>query len=76
MLRLTGLGPRLPELAVMAVSTLGLSGMIGGLVLGLLRSGATQDPDDIDVAGSGDELEDDPEATVQLVRREAMSGSR
>jgi hypothetical protein len=75
-LRLTGLGPRLPELAVMAVSTLGLSGMIGGLVLGLLRSGATQDPDDIDVAGSGDELEDDPEATVQLVRREAMSGSR
>ena len=74
-LRLAGLGPRLPELAVMAVSTLGLSGMIGGLVLGLLRSGTTEDGEDDD-AGPADGFEDDPEATVQLVRREAMSGSR
>jgi len=33
--RLAGLGPRLTELAVMAASTLGLSGLAAGLVLAL-----------------------------------------
>ncbi|MDR1212502.1 MAG: DUF6350 family protein [Propionibacteriaceae bacterium] len=36
-IRLTGLGPRLPELAVMAPTLLGLAGLAAGLVLGLLR---------------------------------------
>ena len=35
--RLAGLGPRLLPLLVMAATTLGLSGMITGLVVGLLR---------------------------------------
>lgn len=36
-LRLAGLGPRLTPLAVMAVTTLGLSGTLTGLLFGLLR---------------------------------------
>ncbi len=72
-LRLAGLGPRLPELTVMAVSTLGLSGMIGGLVLGLLRRTGADEPVAEDADRDGD---DDPETTVQLDRQEAMSGSR
>jgi uncharacterized protein DUF6350 len=35
--RLTGLGPRLVPLLVMAVTTMGLSGLLTGLVLGLVR---------------------------------------
>ena len=35
--RLAGLGPRLGPLLVMAVSTMGLSGLLTGLVLGLVR---------------------------------------
>lgn len=35
--RLAGIGPRLPELAVLAVSTLGLSGLLVGLGYGLVR---------------------------------------
>jgi hypothetical protein len=35
--RLTGLGPRLLPLLVMAVTTMGLAGLLTGLVLGLLR---------------------------------------
>ena len=35
--RLTGLGPRLLPLLVMATTTLGLAGLVTGLVLGLLR---------------------------------------
>jgi hypothetical protein len=35
--RLTGLGPRLVPLLVMAVTTMGLAGMLTGLVVGLLR---------------------------------------
>jgi hypothetical protein len=35
-LRLVGLGPRLLPLVIMAVTTMGLSGMIVGLVLGLV----------------------------------------
>ena len=35
--RLTGLGPRLGPLLVMAVTTMGLSGLLTGLVLGLVR---------------------------------------
>lgn len=35
--RLSGIGPRLPELAVLAVSTLGLSGLLVGLGYGLVR---------------------------------------
>ena len=34
--RLTGLGPRLLPLLVMAVTTMGLAGLLTGLVLGLL----------------------------------------
>jgi Family of unknown function (DUF6350) len=70
--RLVGLGPRLPELIVMAVSTLGLSGMVGGLLLGLWR-GRRHDPDQTDpdqTDPGGDE------ATIQLNREEALSGSR
>ena len=36
MLRLTDMGPRLFPLLVMAGTTMGLSGMIAGLVLGLI----------------------------------------
>ena len=36
-LRLVGLGPRLLPLVIMAATTMGLSGMIVGLVLGILR---------------------------------------
>jgi hypothetical protein len=36
MLRLTDIGPRLVPLLIMAVTTLGLSGMIAGLALGLI----------------------------------------
>lgn len=46
--RLVGLGPRLPELAVMAVSTLGLSGMVAGLCLGLARREPPPGPEDPD----------------------------
>ena len=35
--RLTGLGPRLLPLLVMAGTTMGLAGLLTGLVLGLLR---------------------------------------
>ena len=35
-LRLTGLGPRLFPLLIMAATTMGLSGMITGLTLGLI----------------------------------------
>jgi hypothetical protein len=38
-LRMVGLGPRLLPLLIMAASTMGLSGMIVGLVLGILRIG-------------------------------------
>ena len=38
-LRLAGLGPRLLPLVIMAATTMGLSGMIVGLVLGLVRIG-------------------------------------
>ncbi len=37
MLRLTDIGPRLVPLLIMAVTTMGLSGMIAGLALGLIR---------------------------------------
>jgi hypothetical protein len=68
--RLTGLGPRLPELTVMAVSTLGLSGMIGGLALGLWRGRRTQEPP------IGRDVEDpDPEPTAGVDREEALAGS-
>jgi hypothetical protein len=36
-LRLTDIGPRLLPLLIMAGTTMGLSGMITGLVLGLIR---------------------------------------
>ena len=36
-LRMTGLGPRLLPLLIMAATTMGLSGMIAGLALGILR---------------------------------------
>jgi hypothetical protein len=68
--RLSGMGPRLPELVVMAVSTLGLSGMIGGLVLGLWR----RRPQAEDPAAVEADL--DPEATIDLDREEVLSGSR
>lgn len=35
--RLSGLGPRLPELGVLAISTLGLAGLLVGLGYGLVR---------------------------------------
>jgi hypothetical protein len=35
--RLTALGPRLLPLVIMAPTTMGLAGMVVGLVLGLLR---------------------------------------
>jgi uncharacterized protein DUF6350 len=38
-LRLAGLGPRLLPLVIMAATTMGLSGMVVGLVLGLVRIG-------------------------------------
>ena len=38
-LRLAGLGPRLLPLVIMAATTMGLSGMIVGLILGLVRIG-------------------------------------
>jgi hypothetical protein len=38
-LRLAGLGPRMLPLVIMAVTTMGLSGMIAGLTLGLVRIG-------------------------------------
>ncbi len=69
--RLSDLGPRLPELIVMAVSTLGLSGMIGGLVLGLWRRRSHEDED-----GTESDDEPDPEATINLDRKEVLSGSR
>jgi hypothetical protein len=70
--RLAGLGPRLPELTVMAVSTLGLSGMIGGLVLGLWR----RRPQDDDEDPAEVEADPDPEATLHLDRDGVLSGSR
>jgi Family of unknown function (DUF6350) len=39
MLRLTDIGPRLVPLLIMAVTTMGLSGMIAGLALGIPRRG-------------------------------------
>jgi hypothetical protein len=41
--RLAGLGPRLLPLLVMAATTLGLAGMLVGLVVGLLRRHAAAD---------------------------------
>jgi hypothetical protein len=43
-LRLAGLGPRLLPLVIMAAATMGLSGMIVGLVLGLVRIGIGRRP--------------------------------
>ena len=47
--RLTGLGPLLLPLLVMAVTTLGLAGMVTGLALGLLRRARREG----DTAGAG-----------------------
>jgi hypothetical protein len=41
-LRLTDIGPRLVPLLIMAGTTMGLSGMITGLVLGLIRGRTDQ----------------------------------
>lgn len=48
--RLVGFGPRMLPLAVMATTTLGLSGLVTGLVIGLVRSPVASDPA---VAGGG-----------------------
>jgi hypothetical protein len=69
--RLSGMGPRLPELVVMSVSTLGLSGMIGGLLLGLWRRRPQENEDPAAV-----EADPDPEATIDLDREEVLSASR
>ncbi len=39
--RLSGFGPRMVPLAVMAVTTLGLSGLVTGLIIGLVRRSAS-----------------------------------
>jgi len=71
--RLVGLGPRLLELGVMSVTLLGLSGMLAGLVWGLVRRPARgteqpTDPDDEATTELRTDLDDDPddEATVAL----------
>lgn len=43
--RLSGFGPRMTPLAVMAVTTLGLSGLATGLVIGLIRRAAARAAD-------------------------------
>ena len=47
--RLTHLGARIPELAIYAPTILGLSGMLVGLVLGLLRRPEAHDEAQEDV---------------------------
>jgi hypothetical protein len=58
-LRLSGLGPLLLPLLVMAVTTLGLSGMVTGLLLGLWRRSRRRRPEVADA-------EVDAEATQVL----------
>lgn len=52
-LRLAGLGPLLLPLLVMAVSTLGLAGMVTGLLLGLAARGRAAGVPDREAAGRG-----------------------
>lgn len=59
--RLTSVGARLPELAVMAPTVMGLSGMAAGLVMGLLNPPPPVVDDEADVPASEDELVDWPE---------------
>ncbi len=71
--RLAGAGPRLMALLVMAVSLLGLSGMICGFVLGLLRRPAraegTKAPDEPDDPATSDD-------TATEVTEPLLVGSR
>lgn len=63
--RLVGLGPRLLELGVMAVTLMGLAGMLAGLVWGLARRPARTPVDvpgsDADADGDADLAGDDEE---------------
>ncbi len=65
--RLTGLGPRPVELAVMAPTTLGLAGLVFGLVLGLIRRPQSTDTDepalDLTQPLPGPDADDEGEAT-------------
>lgn len=71
--RLVGLGPRPVELAVMAPTLLGLSGMVTGLVLGLLRrpepavAAGEVPPPALDLTQPL-RVADDPDATRDLPR--------
>jgi hypothetical protein len=69
-LRLSGLGPLLLPLLVMAVTTLGLSGMVTGLLLGLWQRGRRRRPPETD---ADEDAEVDAEATQVLVRRGAAA---
>ena len=70
--RLTGLGPRLLPLLVMSTTTLGLSGVVTGAVVGVVRH-LRGTPDDLDDDGWDDgaeptEVIDQPEETEQIPR--------
>ncbi|SER20477.1 cell division protein PerM [Microlunatus flavus] len=74
-LRLTGLGPRLLPLLVMSSTTLGLSGMLTGAVVGVVRHLRGPAPDDADALGpeapdgEATEVIGDAEATEVLEAR-------
>ena len=82
-LRLTGLGPRLLPLLVMSTTTLGLSGMITGATLGVVRHvrRARQDEDDADATVADRDVDGEPTEVVETTEvvgqtEEVAEGSR
>lgn len=67
--RLVDLGPRMPELAVMAVTVMGLAGLVAGLVACLLGRVRGQHAASDDDRSRPRATEDEPERTVVLGRR-------
>ncbi len=74
--RLTGLGPRLVPLLVMATATLGLSGLLTGAVIGLLRGGRAAKAREEPGAGEQGAEPTTHETTKQAVAAERTAAAR
>ncbi len=77
-LRLTGLGPRMLPLLVMSTTTLGLSGLLTGAVVALVRlvrhdRTADEDVEDLDDRWGQDDADGEPTAVVATSRADDRS---